>query len=48
MFIASTSDVLLRVALVIYALPDEGADLRVNFTARFDNIDVCVHAGHDN
>lgn len=44
----STSDVLLRGALVTYALPDGDGDSRANFTARFDNFKVSVHGGgHD-
>jgi len=44
----STSGVLLRGALVVYALADDGADARANFTARFDNFRVSVHGGgHD-
>ena len=37
---ASTSQVLLRGAMVVYALPDAGDDARANYTARFDNFRI--------
>jgi hypothetical protein len=45
----STSDVLLRGALVTYAMPDDEDSARANFTARFDNFKVSVHGAeaHD-
>ncbi len=35
----SASDVLLRGALVVYALPDDGS-VRADYTARFDNFAI--------
>jgi hypothetical protein len=48
----STSNTLLRVALVVYARPDGGDDggpgsLRSNYTARFDNVRVIVNASRN-
>src|SRR5262245_60500183 len=39
----STSKVLLRGSMVVYARPEGGGDSRVNYTARFDNFRVSVH-----
>lgn len=36
----STSKVLLRGAMVVYALPDDTVDSRMNYVARFDNFSV--------
>jgi hypothetical protein len=39
----STSNVLLRGALVTYALPDDEENERAHFTARFNNFKVSTH-----
>ena len=39
----SSSKVLLRGALVVYALPDGDGNERADYTARFDNFRVSVH-----
>lgn len=44
---SSTSSVLLRGALVVYALPDEGNYSRASYTARFDNVRVKAGATED-
>lgn len=43
----STSDVLLRGSMVVYALPDGDEDTRANYTARFDNFRVRVWGNGD-
>jgi hypothetical protein len=43
----STSDVLLRGAMVVYALPDDEFAARDDYTARFDNFQVSVHTARD-
>jgi hypothetical protein len=43
----SASDVLLRGAMVVYALPDAGSDERANDTARFDNFRISVHGADE-
>lgn len=42
----STSKVLLRGAMVVYARPDDGSSNRDDYTARFDNFRVTVHGTH--
>jgi hypothetical protein len=43
----STSDVLLRGAMVVQALPDGDEDTRANYTARYDNFRVSVWGNGD-
>jgi hypothetical protein len=43
----STSDVLLRGAMVVQALPDGVEDTRANYTARYDNFRVSVWGNGD-
>jgi hypothetical protein len=39
----STSKILLRGSMVVYARKDGGGDKRANYTARFDNFRISVH-----
>lgn len=41
-----SSKILLRGAMVVYALPDGGGKARINYTARFDNYQVSVQGNH--
>jgi hypothetical protein len=43
----STSKVLLRGSMVVYAHPDGGGDARTNYTARFDNFRISVHGADE-
>ena len=40
----STSNILNRGAMVVYALPDSGVKARANYTARADNFRISVHS----